>query len=319
MAEYTPIDVELGDFSRSTNNLPVNNTNKLRNRFAKWKNWRRAHPYEEILDQEANRQINSEQWQSETYQENLPNGFEEIELDDIAPNVETSAEVGGEISDTVIDIGESVPLLEGAAGGAAALGTGVAEGASTVGTVVGTTLLGGGAALVGGIVGKVIDNAKKGKGYVLPNSEFIGPGNPIPIGAAKNSADQTAKVHDAGYRDLLENPPKKQKTFHEAVQKLDNEAIESFKKNYEQDGHLNAKVGEVGLSVKRKVEDTLGYPLYPKKPSKFVLYLIVLFLVAGCHEHLVSLLIKDQIGATCTEEKDYMLIESTIRPELAED
>ena len=270
MAEYTPMDIELGEFSRTTNNLPVNNTNKLRNRFAKWKNWRRSHPYEEILDQEANKEINSDQWQTETYQENPPldEGFEEVELEDLAPEVETPAEVGGEIAETVIDIGESTSLLEGAAGTAATLGTGIAEGTSTVGTVVGTTLSGGGAAIVGGTISKILDNAQKGKGYVLPNSEFIGPGNPIPIGAARNSADQTAKIHDAGYRDLLENPPKKQKTFHETVQKLDNEAIEEFKKSYQEDGHINAKVGQLGLQAKRKVEDTLGFPLYPKRPSK---------------------------------------------------
>lgn len=264
------MDIELGEFSRTTNNLPVNNTNKLRNRFAKWKNWRRSHPYEEILDEEANKEINSEQWQTETYQENPPldEGFEEVELEDLPPEVETPAEVGGEIADTVIDIGESTALLEGAAGTAATLGTGIAEGTSSVGTVVGTTLLGGGAAIVGGTISKILDNAQKGKGYVLPNSEFIGPGNPIPIGAARNSADQTAKIHDAGYRDLLENPPKKQKTFHEAVQKLDNEAIEGFKKSYREDGHINAKVGQLGLQAKRKVEDTLGFPLYPKRPSK---------------------------------------------------
>lgn len=266
MAEYTAI--ELGDFSRSSNNLPFTNTNKLRNRFARWKIWRRHHPYEEILDEEANRQINSEQWQIESYQENPPldEGFEEVELEDFAPEVETPMEG---VSETAVDLGlETTPLLEGAAGGAATLGAGeIATTTSTAATAAGTLLLGGGAAIVGGIATKIFENGRSGKGYVLPNSEYIGPGNPIPIGAARNSADQAAKVHDAGYRDI--DPDQ---DHHEQVKKLDEEAISAFDKAYEKDGNINAKIGSVGLGVKRKVEDTLGFPLYPPKPkSKFIL------------------------------------------------
>lgn len=266
MAEYTSI--ELGDFSRSSNNLPFTNTNKLRNRFSKWKNWRRSHPYEEILDEEANRRINSEEWQTETYQENPPpldEGFEEVELEDFAPEIEAPAEG---VAETAVDLGlDTTPLLEGATLGTATLGAGeVAATSSTAATAAGTLLLGGGAAIVGGVVTKIIDNGRSGKGFVLPNSEYIGPGNPIPIGAARDSADQAAKVHDAGYRDI--DPDK---DHHEQVKKLDEEAIKAFDEAYEKDGHINAKIGSVGLGVKRKVEDTLGFPLYPPKPkSKFI-------------------------------------------------
>lgn len=266
MAEYTA--VELGDFSRTSNNLPVTNTNKLRNRFAKWKNWRRNHPYEEILDEEANKEINSEQWQSETYQEHPPldEGFEEVELDDFAPEIDTLTEG---VAETSIDLGlDTTPLLEGAAVGTTTLGAGTA---STAATTAGTFLLGGGAAVVGGIATKIFDNGRSGKGYVLPNSEYIGPGNPIPISATRNSADQAAKVHDAGYRDINPN-----KDHHEQIKKLDKEAIKAFDEAYEKDGHINAKIGSIGLGVKRKVEDTLGFALYPPKPkSKCINYLLI--------------------------------------------
>lgn len=268
MAEYTPIDIELGEFSRQTNNLPARNTGKLRNRYMRWKNWRRSHPYEEILDEEANREINSESWTEEHYQENPPlgEGFEDVPLEDFAPEVE----VPPEIAETVIDVGETTGLLEGAAGGAT-LGAGsiAAETAGTAATAVGTALLGGGAAVIGGTVGKVLENAWSGKGAVLPGSEYIGPGNPIHIGPARNPADQVAREHDLGYDDLVKNPFKKRKTFHEQVQDLDNTAIKDFDKAYEETGNINAKIGSIGLGIKRKVEDTLGYPLYPKQPSKY--------------------------------------------------
>lgn len=314
MAGYTPIDIELGDFSRTTNNLPLNTTNKLRNRFAKWKNWRRSHPYEEILDEEANREINSEQWdvQEETYQENPPvdEGFEEIELDQIRPEP-------GEITDTIIDIGDTAGLLEGG-GAAGAAATGL-EGVSGLATGIATAALGVGSAIVGGGVAAILNKARQGKGYTLPNSEFIGPGNPIPIGAARNSADQAAKKHDAGYRDLEDEPPaKRTKTFHEAVADLDNEAIADFEESYKKDGSINAKLGATGLGIKRKVEDALGFPLYPKKPSKCIFIETVFIFVAGCLVHLVNLLMRDQIGATCTEEKDCMLIGNTTKLVLAE-
>lgn len=265
MEEYTAI--ELGDFSRSSNNLPLTNTNRLRNRFSRWKNWRRHHPYEEILDEEANREINSEQWQTETYQENPPlaEGFEEVELEDFAPEAPAEG-----VAETSIDLGlDTTPLLEGTAVGTATLGAGeVAATTSTAATAAGTILLGGGAAIVGGIATKIFDNGRSGKGYVLPNSEYIGPGNPIPIGAARNSADQAAKVHDAGYRDIDPN-----QDHHAQVKKLDEEAIQAFDESFEKDGHINAKIGSIGLGVKRKVEDTLGFPLYPPKP-KSKLFLI---------------------------------------------
>ncbi|TCD26804.1 hypothetical protein E0D84_29495 [Bacillus wiedmannii] len=179
--------------------------------------------------------------------------------------METSAEG---VAETTVDLGlDTTPLLEGATLGSATLGA--AKGtaiSSTTATGAGTLLLGGGAAIIGGIATKIFDNGRSGKGYVLPNSEYIGPGNPIPISAARNSADQAAKVHDAGYRDIDAN-----KDHHEQVKKLDEEAIRAFDEAYEKDGHINAKIGSIGLAIKRKVEDTLGFPLYPPKPkSKFI-------------------------------------------------
>ena len=253
MGEYGSIDIELGEFSRQTNNLPANNTNKLRNRLQRWRTWRRNHPYEEILDPEANRQVNREEWTQETYQENPPmeEGFEEVELENLAPETEITED----IAETAIDIGEigeTTGLLEGAGLGAATLGGSATTSAlgSGVGTAVGTLALGGGAAVLGGTVGKVLESGWSGKGYVLPGSEYIGPGNPIQIGPARNPADQVAREHDLGYQDLLNKPPE---DFHKAVQDLDNKAISDFDKVYEETGDVNAKIGSIGLGIKRKV------------------------------------------------------------------
>ena len=39
-------DLTLRDFSLGTNNLPLANTPKLRNRFGRW--WNRSHPYDRL-------------------------------------------------------------------------------------------------------------------------------------------------------------------------------------------------------------------------------------------------------------------------------
>lgn len=289
MAE--PTSIELTDFALSSNNLPYTNTFKLRNRFAKWKNWRRTHPYEEILDEDANREINSDQWRVENYQENPPptEEYESIEIEDLSPNLETIGE-----AETVLDIDlESSPLLEGATAGSATLGTSLST-TSTLASLGGSVLLGGGAAVLGGITAGVLRNAQEGKGYVLPNSEYIGPGNPIPIGVARSAADQVAKDHDAGYRDI--NSKEDHAT---QVKNLDEVAIKDFDKVYEEEGDIRAKIGAVGLGIKRKVEDTLGFPLYPGKvQSKFLFLYITTFLsfIPGCLVHLGLPLMKDPIG-----------------------
>lgn len=260
MAEYTSLDLELTEFSKQTNNVPAKNTGKLRNRFSRWKNWRRHHPYEEILDEEANREINRSEWQTESYQENPPidEGFEEIPLEDLnVPIEDTIIEIG--------DVSDLTPLIEGAGVGGAGIGGSI--GSTSTGTALGTVALGGGAAVIGAGVSSAINRLSSGKGFVLPGSDYIGPGNDIHIGPARSEADQVAKEHDIEYDRLSKNPFKKQKTFHEAVGESDERAIEGFDKAYQNSGELNAKLGSIGLGIKRQVEKILGFPIYPR-PAK---------------------------------------------------
>ena len=73
---------------------------------------------------------------------------------------------------------------------------------------------------------------------MLPNSEFIGPGNPIHIGAAKNSAEQAAKEHDVNYTNLIEYAKQheiSQKDFTERVHQFDQSAIDAVYRDWETD------------------------------------------------------------------------------------
>lgn len=242
------MDLELLDFSRSSNNLPLINTDRLRHRFMNWRQWRSNHPYEPILDEEANREINSNNWEHE---EGYQNYGEEI-------NQETN--FGENYGESVnIDIPETTSLLGNTAGIATA-GGGVSASLPAIGTGI---AIGGGAVLAGGIAA-VIKKGQSGEGYTLPGSEYIGPGNPVNIDAAKNSADQTAKEHDIEYG-RIEKTPLSDIDFKQQVIDADNTAIDNFEKNWKEDGHINAKIGSIGLQVKQNVEHLVGHPLYPKR------------------------------------------------------
>lgn len=173
-------------------------------------------------------------------EEEINSGFDPTEeLQEVSWDVDPL-----EGAETASTTGLTSGVTSGAAG-TANLGTSLATGAA----------VGGGAVILGGVISSVIERTRK-HGYTLPNSEFIGPGNPIPIGAAKDEAEQTAKDHDAGYRDIDPN-----KDFHQQVKALDEHAIEEFGES----PRLKAQIGKLGLQAKRKLEDALGYPLYPRQ------------------------------------------------------
>lgn len=167
-------------FSLQTNNLPFPSVSEgLRHR---WQNWRNRpnfnRGYERIPDSELN-EINSVQ---------------ETSFNQPEPETRIQLEPFDEVIDIPEGIGETTGLLSGA-------GTlaGTASGTAGIGTSLGTTAVGttavlGGTALAVG--GKALYDRISEKGAVLPNSEFIGPGNPIHIGAAKNPSEQAAKEHD---------------------------------------------------------------------------------------------------------------------------
>lgn len=242
---------ELSEFSLQTNNLPNRN---LRNRFMRWRQWTRRHPYQPILDEEAQREINADEWETEINQDEYENINE----------------------DTTIEIAEDAPLLGNTTGIATGIGVGIGGSSISAGTAAAGIGLAGAGVLAGGLYG-IYKRGQEGEGYVLPNSEYIGPGNPVPVGAAKNSADQVAKDHDVEYGHISNNKKLTNQEFKQKVIDADNTAIEGFQKSYNEDGHLNAKIGEVGLRIKQNVEHILGAPLYPQSKCHFINYLCPLF------------------------------------------
>lgn len=61
-------------------------------------------------------------------------------------------------------------------------------------------------------VGKMVKNAAKGKGLVLPGSNYIGPGNPMNR-KVKSKGDALAKRHDEDYDRMLKAGYSKKKVY----------------------------------------------------------------------------------------------------------
>lgn len=250
-------EIDLREFSLDTNNLPNSN---LRNRISRWRIWRSRNPYERILDRETERLINEREWTEDSYQ----NYGEEINQEE--------TDFGDDVS---IDIPEETPLLDNVGGIATAGGSAIGGGLITPGVAAAGIGLAGAGVLAGGLYG-IIKRGQEGEGYVLPDSEYIGPGNPVPVSAAKNSADQVAKEHDIKYGEISQDKTLTEEQFNQEVINADTDAISNFQKSYNEDGHINAKIGEYGLRTKQLVEQIIGRPLYPK--SKYLVSHCPLFL-----------------------------------------
>lgn len=266
MSHSVYTDLTLRDFSLGTNNLPLSNTPRLRNRFAKW--WNRSHPYERLPTNEPEplREVTNEETSfSETANEETRIDITNDEVN--AGEAETSFSTGAE--ETAIDIGqafsETTPLL-----GSGATGASTAGGTGALGAVAGA--VGGGLVLAGtGTAVKSIYDHVSNKGAVLPGTDFVGPGNPIDPKPARSETDQIAKEHDVGYDNLLKRAQEEyldEQTFREEVQKLDDTAIHRFEEEYRKSGTWQAFVGKFGLKAKRTLEAALGHPIYPQQPVK---------------------------------------------------
>ena len=175
---------------------------------------------------------------------------------------ETSVDIDDEIrtdltdNDVRIDIPETDPLTPSVPPnpGGGISNAGLAPIAGAAGTIL------------AGVLGGILHRRTEEKGLVLPDSEYIGPGNEIPISAAKDEAEQVAKDHDAGYRDLSYTD----KEFGQKVALLDRAAIDAFRRVNRKGIAWKARIGQIGLTIKRKVEEVLGEPIYPFKKSKYV-------------------------------------------------
>lgn len=156
-----------------------------------------------------------------------------------------------------LDIAETAPLLPGAS--AAAGGSGAA---SVLGSVLGV-----GGAIAAGAATTALVNRTKEKGAVLPGTEFVGPFNDVPIGAARHEADAIAKEHDKGYEDAGKETDYSK--FAAQIGRLDREAQIKFAKDWEHAGRWQSLVGKYGLQVKQLIEGILGHPVYPSFSGKW--------------------------------------------------
>ena len=107
------------------------------------------------------------------------------------------------------------------------------------------------------------------EGLVLPNSEYIGPGNKIKIDAPRHRADVIAKDHDIGYTQLIELARRTEMSndeFIKRVSALDKTAIEEFAADYKTSGSWQSYVAKYGLKIKSAVENIIGvqYPVQPQ-------------------------------------------------------
>nr|QTZ83149.1 MAG: hypothetical protein 2 [Emberiza rustica ambidensovirus] len=221
------------EFFEKTNNLPFpKHTNKLRNNYNKFINRFNPTGYQQLPESDiAETSFNTEP-------------ISESEFSEFVNPVESSSfgiEEGATLLGSQAVASASVPLIGGSA---SVLGTG----GSIATGILGATAIAGGAIAAK----KIIDRVEE-KGLTLPNSDFIGPGNPIPIGAAKNPSDQIAKEHDVAYQNAKHV---------DDIKKADLEAIKAFNTEYSKSGDTYAKVGEIGLNIKSKIEEHIGvqYP-----------------------------------------------------------
>lgn len=235
-------------FSLQTNNLPFpGQDQELRNRYLRWRNRPRGYhriPQNEHVETSFNESVPEERVQVEPFDE-------VIDIPEAAS--ETTSLLGGS---TVA--GEAALL----GGSGSVLGTG-----GTLATgVLGSTL-----AVGAGVAAKKLYDRISDKGAVLPNSEFIGPGNPIYIGAAKNPSEQAAKEHDINYTNLIEFAKQHEVSaseFSERVHQFDRTAIDQFEKDWKETGNWHAFAGKYGLKTKLIIEKALGGALYPRNPGK---------------------------------------------------
>lgn len=249
-------------------------SNFIRNRFSietnNYANFRpgttveqRFHDYERLLDADNYYPLS----ESDVNRLNAEQQFGESNFPELQQ--ETSFIEPG--NDTVIDlsnVSESTPLLDTAGAGAKGIGSTIAS-VGTPGVLATGTLIGTG---LGIGIKKLVDRVTE-KGAVLPGSEFIGPGNPMPIGAAKDKADQIAKSHDDDYaKASVWRPPSKMprysdrmihKKFDELIQTADDTAIKLFYENFKDQLDIRSIMAAGGLKVKHVLENIFGV-VYPK-------------------------------------------------------
>nr|QVW56806.1 MAG: putative structural protein [Phylloscopus fuscatus parvoviridae sp.] len=234
-------------FSIETNNYgSFNEGTTVEQRFRDYNRLLDANNYEELSNYDVNR-LNSEQHFGETnFQEYYP------------------TETGNDLN-SLSNVNDRTPLIDSSSGVSGGSGISSALPVGNTGlAVTGLTIATG----LGVGIKELVDRTNK-KGYVLPNSEFIGPGNPMPIGAARDKADQIAKSHDSAYEqvykevnsDLTEG--EQAIYFANLIKHADNVAIKQFLDHYHSEGDFRSLIGAGGLYLKQNLENVFGH-IYPK-------------------------------------------------------
>lgn len=177
-------------------------------------------------------------------------------LENNSTTTTTEGEFVNPVDQGVFEIAEPASVVGGVTGGIATGATLIGGSTSVLGTggSIATGVLAGTAVAGAGVVAKKLYDRTQEKGLTLPGSEFIGPGNPIPIGAAKNPTEQIAKDHDVAYS-IAQHV--------DDIKEADRKAIVEFGNEYKKSGDTYAKIGELGISAKENIENIIGVQ-YPR-------------------------------------------------------
>lgn len=158
-----------------------------------------------------------------------------------------------------------VPMSAGGAAGGGVLGASTSAALGYGAAGVGLLGLGGIAAIA---TSKSNNNEPK-QGYVLPGTDYVGPGNDIHIGPARSGTDQVAKEHDIAYDKLIhkaQNGLLTEEEFKKQLYEIDNTAIQEFSKQED----WQSFIGKWGLKFKTSVEQTINKPIYPSCKLSFI-------------------------------------------------
>ncbi|XP_047103591.1 uncharacterized protein LOC124722477 [Schistocerca piceifrons] len=173
----------------------------------------------------------------------------------------------GHQSSDIETASETVPLLSESVTDGAAISTAGVTSSGQIAIAAGATTAAAAGVAYG--IKKVVERVQN-KGYTLPGSDYVGPGNPINIDAPRSGADAIAKEHDVGYDNLLKEArerPFTEEEFRQRVQQLDAKAILDFAIDWSHTRNWHSFVGKYGLKLKTAVEQRIGKTLYPKQPN----------------------------------------------------
>jgi hypothetical protein len=103
-------------------------------------------------------------------------------------------------------------------------------------------------------VAKVVTDAARGKGIVLPGSKYIGPGNSMKKGTPKTKADADAYQHDIDYDNYIKSGKVSANKVYTRYSDADDRLRKKAGKNAHKDP--NAMAAYLGMSGKKLLNKT---------------------------------------------------------------